>query len=68
MFFLHTDYFKRALSCCGPKSDEHDAGVGAILINATPPGFDTESFMLACSAGTDRTFNPNDVVALNYLY
>ena len=66
--FRHTDYFNRALSCGGHKSNERDAGVGAILINGTPSGFDSESFMLACSAGTDRTFNPNDVIALNYLY
>lgn len=66
--FRHTDYFNRALSCGGRKSNEGSAGIGAILIPGTPSKFDAESFMLACSAGTDRTFNPNDVVALNYLY
>jgi len=66
--FRHTDYFNRALSCGGHKSNEQAGSIGAILIPGTPSGFDSESFMLACSAGTDRTFNPNDVVALNYLY
>jgi hypothetical protein len=66
--FRHTDYFNRALSCGGHKSNERDGGVGAILIPGTPSGFDKESFMLACSNGTDRTFNANDITALNYLY
>ncbi len=66
--FRHTDYFNRALSCGGRKSNERAGSTGAVLIPGTPSGFDSESFMLACSAGTDRTFNPNDIVALNYLY
>ena len=66
--FRHTDYFNRALSCGGSKSNERAGTIGAILIPGTPSGFDAESFMLACSAGTDRTFNPNDIIALNYLY
>ena len=66
--FRHTDYFNRALSCGGSKSNERAGTIGAILIPGTPSGFDSESFMLACSAGTDRTFNPNDKIALNYLY
>lgn len=66
--FRHTDYFNRALSCGGGKSNERAGTIGAIQIQGTPAGFDAESFMLACSAGTDRTFNANDVTALNYLY
>lgn len=68
--FRHTDYFNRALSCGGHKSNERAGSIGAVLIPGTPSGFDAESFMLACSNGgtTDRTFNPNDVIALNYLY
>lgn len=66
--FRHTDYFNRALSCGGGKSNERAGTIGAIQIPGTPSGFDAESFMLACSAGTDRTFNANDKVALNYLY
>lgn len=68
--FRHTDYFNRALSCGGSKSNERAGTIGAILIPGTPSGFDSESFMLACSNGgaTDRTFNPNDKIALNYLY
>ncbi len=66
--FRHTDYFNRALSCGGAKSNERAGSIGAVLIPGTPSGFDAESFMLACSAGTDRTFNANDKIALNYLY
>jgi hypothetical protein len=66
--FRHTDYFNRALSCGGRKSNEGAAGVGAILIPGTPSRFDAESFMLACSNGGNRTFNANDVIAVNYLY
>ena len=65
--FRHTDYFSRS-SCGKRKQNEGTAGVGAILIPGTPSGFDNESFMLACSAGTDRTFNSNDVIALGHLY
>lgn len=66
--FRHTDYFNRALSCGGAASNEGASNVGAIHIPGTPTGFDNQSFMLACSAGTDRTFNSNDVIALSYLY
>ncbi len=65
--FRHTDYFSRS-SCGKRKQNEGTAGVGAILIPGTPSGADPNSFMLACSAGTDRTFNANDVIALNTLY
>ncbi|MEP6617158.1 MAG: M57 family metalloprotease [Ginsengibacter sp.] len=68
--FRHTDYFDRSLSCGGHKSNERAGTIGAVLIPGTPSGFDSESFMLACSNGgkTDRTFNANDIIALNYLY
>jgi len=66
--FRHTDYFNRSLSCGGAASNEGASNIGAILIEGTPSGFDAESFMLSCSAGTDRTFNANDKIALNYLY
>ena len=68
--FRHTDYFDRSLSCGGHKSNERAGTIGAVLIPGTPSGFDAESFMLACSNGgtTDRTFNANDKIALNYLY
>jgi len=67
--FRHTDYFNRALSCGGQRSNEGAAGIGAVHIPGTPTKtFDAGSFMLACSSGTDRTFNPNDVIALDYLY
>jgi hypothetical protein len=66
--FRHTDYMNRAYSCGGKRSNEGTAGVGAVLIPGTPSKADAESFMLACSNGGDRTFNANDVIAMNYLY
>jgi hypothetical protein len=66
--FRHTDYMNRAYSCGGKRSNEGTAGVGAIQIPGTPSKADAESFMLACSYGGDRTFNANDVIAMNYLY
>jgi hypothetical protein len=66
----HTDYFNRNLSCgTGGGGNEGSSGVGAIHIPGTPTKtFDAGSWMLACSSGTDRTFNANDKIALNYLY
>ena len=66
--FRHTDYMNRAYSCGGRRSNEGSAGVGAIRIPGTPSKADAESWMLACSNGGNRLFNPNDVIALNYLY
>jgi len=68
--FRHTDYYNRAISCGGSSSNEGTAGVGAILIPGTPSTATNaaNSFMLACSNGGNRTFNSNDIVALNYLY
>lgn len=66
----HTDYKNRNYSCgfSFPKN-EGQSGVGAIYIpgtNSKPQ--DPGSWMLACTDGTNRPFNPNDVTALNYLY
>ncbi|MEO7835367.1 MAG: M57 family metalloprotease [Ginsengibacter sp.] len=66
--FRHTDYMNRAYSCGGRRSNEGSAGIGAILIPGTPSKADAGSFMLACSNGTDRTFNANDKIAMAYLY
>jgi hypothetical protein len=68
--FRHTDYMDRSYSCGGRKTNEErpPSGYGAILIPGTPSTPDAESFMLACSNGGNRTFNANDVVAMNYLY
>lgn len=66
--FRHTDYKNRAYSCGGFKSNEGTAGVGAIWIPGTPKNGDPNSWMLACTDGSDRPFNANDVIALNYLY
>lgn len=66
--FRHTDYMNRAFSCGGRRSNEGSAGIGAINIPGTPTKADAGSWMLACSSGSDRTFNANDVIALDYLY
>ena len=66
--FRHTDYFNRALSCGGRRSNEGTAGIGAILIPGTPSKTDYLSFMQACSNGGDRSFSANDKIAMDYLY
>lgn len=67
--FRHTDYKNRKYSCGGIRYNEGKAGVGAIWIPGTPTKpQDPNSWMLACTDGTDRPFNGNDVIALNYLY
>lgn len=66
--FRHTDYYNRAYSCGGKHSNEGTAGVGAIQIPGTPSTANAESFMLACSNGGNRTFNSNDLIAMDYLY
>lgn len=68
--FRHTDYMDRSYSCGGRKVNEErpPSGYGAILIPGTPSTPDAESWMLACSNGGNRTFNPNDVKAMDYLY
>lgn len=68
--FRHTDYMDRSYSCGGRKVNEEKppSGYGAILIPGTPSGPDANSWMLACSNGGNRTFNANDVIAMNYLY
>ncbi|MFD2288328.1 protease [Pedobacter petrophilus] len=65
----HTDYMNRAFSCgASGAGNEGASNVGAVLIPGTPSTPDAASFMLACSNGGNRTFNANDVVALNYIY
>lgn len=67
----HTDYANRKYSCGIrlPGNNEGDGGVGAIFIPGTNPSYnDPGSWMLACTDGTNRPFNPNDIIALNYLY
>lgn len=66
--FRHTDYKNRAYSCGGFRSNEGSAGVGAIYIPGTATGGDPNSWMLACTDGSNRPFNANDKTALNYLY
>ena len=69
--FRHTDYMNRAYSCGrkGQGNNEGTAGVGAILIPGTPSAPDPNSWMLACvGTNVDRPFNPNDLIALSYLY
>ncbi len=68
--FRHTDYFDRSISCGGGTANEGTAGVGANHIPGTPTGASASaaSYMLACTDGSDRPFNNDDVTALNYLY
>lgn len=68
--FRHTDYMDRSYSCGGSPVNEGDGGVGAIHIPGSPTGPDAQSFMLACapSGQASRSFVPNDVFALSYLY
>jgi Dual-action HEIGH metallo-peptidase len=67
----HTDYYNRNISCGSQGGGNEGAGVdGAVLIPGTPSAatLAAGSWMLACSNGGNRTFNSNDLVALNYLY
>ena len=68
--FRHTDYKNRAYSCGGIRYNEGQAGVGAIWIPGTPKApNDPDSWMLACiSFNENRPFNPNDIIALNFLF
>lgn len=67
--FRHTDYMNRAFSCgASGAGNEGKSTVGAVKIPGTPSQPDAASFMLACSNGGNRTFNANDVIAVNYLY
>lgn len=68
--FRHTDWMNRSYSCgSGGSEGQETTGVGAVLIPGTPSGPDAGSWMLAClGASTNRPFNNNDKVALNYLY
>lgn len=66
--FRHTDYMNRSFSCGGTAVNEGAGSYGAIHIPGTPTDPERGSWMLACSDGTNRTFNANDKIALNYLY
>jgi len=65
--FRHTDYMSRRYSC-GSGGSEGSAGVGAIHISGTPTNPSANSWMLACSNGTDRPFTSADRTALTTLY
>lgn len=64
----HTDYMRRGYSCKGDRRVEAAGDDGAVHIPGTPTKPDAESWMLACSNGGNRTFNANDIIALNFLY
>jgi hypothetical protein len=64
----HTDYMDRSYSCGGTPTNEGASNIGAVYIPGTPSAPDANSWMLACSNGGNRTFNANDIIALNYLY
>ncbi len=67
--FRHTDYMDRSYSCGGSYYNEGASSVGAVFIPNTATGPDPNSWMLAClSSTTNRPFNANDKIALDYLY
>ena len=68
--FRHTDYYDRSISCGGSTSNEGASTVGANLIPGTPATatLAAQSWMLACTDGSNRYFNNDDKTALNYLY
>lgn len=68
--FRHTDYMNRSFSCgTGGNEGQTTTGVGAVHIPGTPTGPDPNSWMLSClSSTTNRPFNANDKIALDYLY
>lgn len=66
--YRHTDYMDRSYSCGGATDNEGAADVGANHIAGTPTGPDANSWMLACSDGSDRPFTANDKAALDGVY
>ena len=66
--FRHTDYMDRSYSCGGTAYNEGSAGVGAIHIPGTPTGPSANSWMLACSDGSNRPFTASDKTALSTVY
>jgi hypothetical protein len=66
--YRHTDYMNRSYSCGGTAVNEGSAGVGAIYISGTPSGPSANSWMLACSNGSDRPFTSADQTALRNVY
>jgi Dual-action HEIGH metallo-peptidase len=66
--YRHTDYMNRSYSCGGTAYNEGSAGVGAIHIPGTPTGPSANSWMLACSDGSNRPFTTSDKLALSTVY
>ncbi len=71
--FRHTDWKNRNFSCGGgsqpePKNTPIPPYGTATFIPGTPSGADAGSWMLACIGNSDRPFNANDKIALNYLF
>lgn len=66
--FRHTDYMDRSYSCGGAAYNEGSAGVGAVHIPGTPTGPSANSWMLACSDGSNRPFTASDKTALSTVY
>lgn len=67
--FRHSDYMNRSYSCGGAVVNEGAGNSGAILITGTPASPEPDSWMLACNPiNVSRSFNANDILALNTLY
>ncbi len=74
----HTDLFDRSFSCGSttPIEDRNEenfrgngpSGIGANFIRGTPRGPEANSYMLACSNGTNRPFTRGDRRALRRTY
>ncbi len=64
----HTDYATRSSCHWSMQGNEGAGSVGAIHLPGTPTGDDSNSWMVACSNGGNRTFNSNDREALVFLY
>jgi hypothetical protein len=67
----HTDYYNRNISCgSGGGGAEGVDPYGAVHIPGTPTTATLagKSYMLACTDGSDRPFNNDDKVALDFMY
>lgn len=67
--FRHTDF--RTRESCPSRADEGGAGVGAVYVDGSPTGSDTNSLMQACAGGNtnpNQLFNANDRRAFRRVY
>lgn len=65
--FRHTDFMNRVFSCGNEPWSPNEGGT-ANHISGTDPGPSSDSWMLACSNGTDRQFTLDDILSLKAIY